>query len=174
MAYTVKNSIATRKIAILAADGVDEDSLQSVKEAITAEGGLCEVIAPRLGFITGQDDTAIPVDKSFLTTASVFYDAAYVPGGVNSVATLAADADAIHFLNEAFKHCKAIAADDDAMQVLEETYFAKKLPEDNDDDTVSAEGVVIGVSAEQLSKQFIEAIKQHRFWDREVPRKVPA
>src|SRR6187455_3883402 len=119
-------------------------------------------------------DKPIPVSKSLLTSASVFYDAVYVPGGTNSVATLEADADAVHFLNEAFKHCKAIAADDDALQVLEATYFARKLPEDNDDDTVNAEGIIIGIDAEELSTQFIEAIKHHRFWDREIPRKVPA
>lgn len=174
MADTVKDSIASRKIAILAADGVNEDNLLTVKEAVEAEGALCDVIAPRLGFISGENDTDIPVDKSLLTTASVFYDAVYVPGGTNCVATLEADADAIHFLNEAFKHCKAIAADDDALQVLEATYFARKLPEDNDDDTINTEGVIIGIDAQAISRQFIEAIKQHRFWDREVPRKVPA
>ena len=174
MANTVKDSIATRKIAILAADGVNEDNLFKVRDALIAEGALCEVIAPRLGFISGENDTDIPVDKSLLTTASVFYDAVYLPGGTNSVGTLEADVDAIHFLNEAFKHCKAIAADDDALQVLEATYFSKKLPEDNDDDTIIAEGIIIGIDAENLARQFIEAIKQHRFWDREVPRKVPA
>ena len=174
MANTVKDSIATRKIAILAADGVNEDNLLAVKEAIEAEGALCDVIAPRLGFISGRNDGDIPVDKSLLTTASVFYDAVYVPGGTNSVAALEAEPDAIHFLNEAFKHCKAIAADDDALQVLEATYFARKLPEDNDDDTVNTEGIIIGIDAEEIARQFIEAIKQHRFWDREVPRKVPA
>ena len=97
-----------------------------------------------------------------------------MPGGTNSVATLEADADALHFLNEAFKHCKAIAANDDALQVIEATYFARKLPTDNDDDTVSSEGVIIGIDADNIARQFIEAIKQHRFWDREVPRKVPA
>src|SRR5215203_2774133 len=163
MAYTVKDSIATRKIAILAADGVNDENLLMVKDALSAEGALCDVIAPRLGFISGENDNNIPVDKSLLTTASVFYDAVYVPGGTNSVATLEADADAIHFLNEAFKHCKAIAADDDALQVLEATYFARKLPEDNDEDTVNTEGIIIGIDAEQLSGQFIEAIKQHRF-----------
>jgi catalase len=174
MANTIKDSIATRKIAILAADGVNDYNLLTVKEAIETEGAICDIIAPRLGFISGEGDTNIPVDKSLMTTASVFYDAVYVPGGTNSVATLEADADAIHFLNEAFKHCKAIAADDDALQVLEATYFARKLPEDNEDDTVNAEGIIIGIDPEELSTQFIEAIKHHRFWDREVPRKVPA
>ena len=77
-------------------------------------------------------------------------------------------------MNEAFKHCKAIAVDTDALQVLKATYFGRKLPEDNSDETVMMEGIVIGSNAADVSRQFIEAIKQHRFWEREKPRKIPA
>nr|MBA2760414.1 catalase [Segetibacter sp.] len=133
MANTIKDSIRTRKIAILAADGVMEAELMTVKNSLLAQGAMVDVIAPRLGTIAGATGTQITVDKSLLTVASVLYDAVYVPGGANSVATLEAEADAIHFLNEAYKHCKAIAATGDALQVLEATYFAKKLPEDNSD-----------------------------------------
>ncbi|MGB8192201.1 MAG: catalase, partial [Chitinophagaceae bacterium] len=174
MANTVKNTIRTRQIAILAADGVDGNSLNTVKTALTAEGAVVEVIAPRQGYVISEGDEQIPVDHSFLTSASVFYDAVYVPGGTNSVATLEAEPDAIHFLNEAFKHCKAIAADAQAMQVLEATYFIKKLPPDFSDESVMREGIVISDRPEKLAKQFINAIAQHRFWDREKPRKVPA
>jgi catalase len=166
MANTIKDSIQTRKVAILAADGVDEKSLLAVKEAIEDEGGVVEVIAPRLGFIISQNDEQIQADESFLTAASVLFDAVYVPGGTNSVASIAAEANAIHFLNEAFKHCKPIAADANAMQVLEATYFSKKIEND--------EGVIVSDDAEGLASQFIEAIKQHRFWEREKPRKIPA
>jgi catalase len=169
-----KNSIATRKIAILAADGVNEENINTVKTALKAQGALCEVIAPKLGFIVAENDNSIEVAKSFLTSASVFYDAVYVPGGINSVATLEAEPDAVHFLNEAFKHCKAIAADVDALQVLKATYFGRKLPEDNSDDTVLTEGIIIGNDTKKLAEQFINAIAQHRFWEREKPRKVPA
>ena len=41
-------------------------------------------------------------------------------------ATLEADADAVHFLNEAFKHCKAIAADELAIQVFGSRLFLQK------------------------------------------------
>ena len=174
MANTIKDNILTRKIAILACDGVKEESLQTVKDAIKAAGGLCDVISTKLGFISSDKDNAIPVDKFLLTTASVFYDAVYVPGGTNSVATLEADPDALHFLNEAFKHCKAIAADADAMQVVKATYFGNKVPEDNSAESAIVEGVIIEADPGSLSKKFIEAIKQHRFWDREKPRKVPA
>ena len=81
-------------------------------------------------------DETIQAPKSFSTSASVFYDAVYVPGGLNSVATVEADPDAIHFLNEAFKHCKAIAVDKEAIQVLKATYFGRKIPEDNSDETI--------------------------------------
>lgn len=174
MAGTLKDSIKSRKIAILAADGVDANSLTTVKSAIIAAGGVVQVIAPKLGLLVAADNSEIPVDESFLTASSVLYDAVYVPGGTNSVATLEAEANAVHFLNEAFKHCKAIAADNQAIQVLEATYFSKKLPEDFSDETVLKEGIVVGNDPAKLAKQFIQAIAQHRFWEREKPRQVPA
>lgn len=174
MANTVKDSIRSRLIAILAADGVDEDSLTGMKEALLAAGAMVDIIAPRQGQVIAENDTIIPVNQSFLTAASVFYDAVYVPAGINSAASLEAEPDAIHFLNEAYKHCKPIAAHTGALQVLEATYFRKKLPADNSDDTVLREGIVIGNDTGEISRQFIAAIAQHRFWEREKPRKVPA
>lgn len=174
MVNTVKDTIKSRKIAILAADGVNEASLTAVKNALVSNGATVEVIAPRLGVVISEHDEKIPVDHTFLTAASVFYDAVYVPGGTNSVATLEAEADAVHFLNEAFKHCKAIAADEDALQVLEATYFSKKLPDDFSDVSVLTEGIIVSNDTAKLAKQFIAAIAQHRFWERELPRKVPA
>jgi catalase len=174
MAGNVLDSIKSRKVAILAADGVDENSLMAVKKILLAQMATVEIVAPHLGYITGENNTSILVDRSLLTTPSVVYDAVYVPGGKNSVATLQAEPDAVHFLNQAFKHCKPIAADVSALQVLEETYFNKKLPEDNSRETVLREGIVLGDDAEKLAKLFIDAMKMHRFWEREKPRKVPA
>jgi catalase len=173
MASGPKDSIRTRKIAILVADGVDDKSILAVENALNEQGAFCDVIAARSGFVSGKSDINIAVKKSFLTTSSVFYDAVYVPGGTNSVAALEADPDAVHFLNEAFKHCKTIAADDEAIQVLKATYFGRKLPADNSVETIKMEGIVVG-EIKSLVPNFIEAIAQHRFWDREKARKVPA
>ena len=166
--------IKSRKVAILAADGVNEKNLMAVIKDLTSKGAVCDVVAPRLGTITGAKDTTIPVYKSFLTTASVLYDAVYLPGGTNSVATLEAEPDAIHFLNEAFKHCKPIAADAEAIQVLRATYFGRKLPEVYSKETVQMEGIVINSNSSILIDQFLKAMSQHRFWEREKARKVPA
>lgn len=174
MENTVKDGIVSRKIAILAADGVDGKSLNSMKKALEDAGGVVHIIAPNLGMLLAADNSQIPVDESFLTAASVLYDAVYVPGGTNSVATIEAEANAVHFLNEAFKHCKAIAADEQALQVLEATYFGQKIPDEFSEETVLSEGIVFGNTGFRLAALFIKAIAQHRFWNREKPRLIPA
>lgn len=174
MANTIKDSVKTRKIAILAANGVDGKSLSEVKTALEAAGAITEIIAPRLGEITTDGNVKIRVDQSFLTAASVLFDAVYVPGGDKSVTAIAAEANAVHFLNEAFKHCKAIAADEGALEVLNVTYFSKKISKPTDDEAGEKEGVIISSNSGKLAAQFIKAIAQHRFWEREPARKVPA
>ncbi len=161
MANTIKNSIKTRSIAILAANGVDENSLTSMKNALEAEGAKTKIVAPKLGTIKGADGNEIKVDQSFLTTASVLFDAVYIPSGAKSAGALIAEPDAVHFVNEAFKHCKAIAANGDGVDVLNQSYAAGK----NEDG---------GIIIDKSSKDFIHAIAQHRFWEREKQRKVPA
>ncbi|MBV4358706.1 catalase [Pinibacter aurantiacus] len=170
MAGTVKDTIKTRTIAVLAADGVNDVTLYTMKKALLNEGAMVHIIAPHLGNITGATKEQIPVDQSLLTAASVLYDAVYVPGGKGSVASLQNDADAIHFLNEAYKHCKAIAADADAGAVLEKTYFGKNLA----DKKAMTDGVLMMSDIKKLSREFISAIASHRFWEREAERKVPA
>jgi catalase len=175
MANTVKDSIKTRKIAFLVDEGVNDDSVVTMQDMLLDQGAVVELIGPRLGTITGENNTIIPVNKSLLTAASVFYDAVYVPGGANSVGSLAKDPQAIHFLNEAYKHCKTIAADSDAVPVLQHTYFARKVPmEPTTDIKAVDEGLIIHNDMTALSKQFIAAVSKHRFWDREQERKVPA
>ncbi|HEY1008462.1 MAG TPA: catalase [Daejeonella sp.] len=174
MANTIKDNIRTRKIAILLADGVDDPSLNGITSALADAGAIVDLIAPRQGVVISEGDMQIPIGKSLLTEASVFYDAVYVPGGINNVATLAADPDAVHFLNEAFRHCKAIGGHQDAIQVFTETYFGKKLPNSDDRETMLEEGIVIGSDNEVAAELFINSVSKHRFWEREKSRKVPA
>jgi len=170
MAATVKDTIKTRKIAILAADGFDDDALDSVKKALTGAGAVVKIVAPALGTIAGAGGTKVPVDFSLLTAGSVLFDAVYVAGGKNSAGTLAADADAIHFVNEAYKHCKAIAATGAGRDMLQESAVATALKKNDDP------AVVIGSDqqASRVAKAFIAAIAQHRNWDRESKVAVPA
>ncbi len=173
MAGTVKDSIRTRKIAFLTADGVDSKSLAAMKSKLEGEAAVVTIIAPKLGMILADDQTKIPADESFLTAASVLFDAVFVPGGVKSSATLEANADAIHFLNEAFRHCKAIAVDSSARPVIDATYFSNKISEDPSPKSALEEGLIIGKTS-SIGENFIKIIALHRFWDREKSMKVPA
>jgi len=163
MANTVKDTIKSRKVAILAADGVNADSVNVVKAILEKEGAITEIIAPRLGSISTSAKTMLPVDHSFLTAASVLFDAVYIPGGKDSIDALLSEANAIHFVNEAYKHCKAIAADQDALSVLKASYIPG-----------AEEGVIIGKDPAMMGRSFLEAIAGHRVWTREKIRKVPA
>lgn len=165
MANTIKNSIRSRQIAILIADGVDETSVTKMKMALTAESAMVKLVAPKLGLIKGTGGGVLKADQTFLTAASVLFDAVYVPGGAKSVAALLDEQDPVHFVNEAYKHCKAIAIDNEAIDLLNATYIGKSIIKEN-----GKAGVIINGSP----KDFIKAIAQHRFWEREKKDKVPA
>ena len=171
MANTVKNTIKTRQVAILAADGVDEASLNAMKKALEAAGAQTKIIASHLGFIGSEKGKQIKVDQSFLMAASVLFDAVYVPGGKASATALKQEPDAIHFINEAYKHCKAIAADGAGAEVLYESAVGTKIQMNGKSDKSNAAN---GVVLDRSPKEFIGAIAQHRFWEREKPGKVPA
>ncbi len=157
MLNTVNDTVATRRIAILAADGVDMASLKQVKDAIEWSGGAAKIVAPRLGTLLGDDDDAALIDFSLLTTSSVLFDAVYVPGGAASVAALAAERDAIEFVTEAYRHCKPIGA------TSEGTEFLRSCP-----GVLEERGVFTTSDAASPAfiKQFAAAIAAHRFWDR--------
>ncbi|CAN5690748.1 catalase HPII [soil metagenome] len=162
MQNTVKDTIKSRVIAILAAEGVNGKQLKAMKRALVAKGAMVKVIAPVQTQVADADGLIVPVDETFETTASVLYDAVYVPGGKESVNQLIAAVDPVQFVNEAFKHCKAIAAEGEGQELLDITFAGTA----KDDPAV--------VTGKNIAKPFIEAISNHRNWDRELKGKVPA
>jgi len=170
MLNTVRDTIATRRVAILAADGVDTASLRQVKEALERAGAAAKVIAPRLGTLKGADGTELLIDHSLLTASSVLFDAVYVPGGAASVEALIDERDAIEFIVEAFRHCKAIAATGEGLDLL------RACPGVLKGDGDAAEGVITSKDAASpdVIARFTGAIAQHRFWNRARKNRVKA
>lgn len=162
MANTVKDTIKTRKIAALIADGFNSDELEAMKSALKAEGAMLKTVAPRMGEIKAADGSTVKADYSFLTTSSVLFDAVYVPGGAESSQTLGGEADAYQFVDEAYRHCKAIAATSEGIDFVRNTFAGKA---END------KAVILG---DDVTDEFIKAIAAHRNWERETARKVPA
>ena len=171
MANTRKDTIVTRVIAVLAADGVDDDSLMNMKEALEKAGAMVKIIAPHLGMVKTAGGKEVMAEKSFLTAASVLFDAVYVPSGIDSIMKLKDIPKVIHFINEAYTHCKAIAANGDGIDLLKETAAGQK---ETEGEKKHEEALTQGVILDKEPEAFINAIAQHRFWNREMKGKVPA
>jgi catalase len=179
MANTPKESIKTRKVAFLVADGFDEAAVGNMKKALEAAGAVVKTVAPHGGALIGANDKELIVDFSLLTTSSVLFDAVYVPGGGASVEALLKEADAVHFVSEAYKHCKTIAATGEGVDLLRASYAGAELKsekESKESPTVAGDGLILGASsdARKVSEGFIAAIALHRHWSRERKGDVPA
>ena len=78
--------------------------------------------------------------------------------------------DAIHFVNEAYKHCKALSFDGAGIDLLNVSAIGKKNKnEGKKKEKFISEGVLVNRNV----KDFINAIARHRFWERELKGKVP-
>lgn len=160
-ANTVFDSIATRQIAFLVADGFNRKDFDSMKKALEKENAVVKLVAPHGGTISCDTDKEHQVDASIMTTESVLYDAVYIPGGDRSVKALLKQSKFIKFIDETFKHCKAIAVDNEGERLLEAGY-PKNYKEDQ------------AIFLNGKAKDFISAIAKHRNWNRmEKASKVP-
>ncbi len=162
-----------RKVAILAADGVKADQITAIKEALTAAGAQAEILSQFLGSIKSDDGQELAVDKTFVTGASVMFDAVYVPGGAQSIAALQANGEAIQFVDEAFRHYKAIAATGEGIELLKAASLpsitlSERSPQD-DQAVITAKAPS---DLNQVAKSFVEAIAKHRDWTRTHKPKV--
>lgn len=159
-----------RKVAILVADGFDAKSVESVSDALTDEGAMTKIVAVRSGKLVGDDNKATKVDFGLPTVGSVLFDALFIPGGAQSIATLKNDAKAILFVNESYKHGKAIGAVGDAVGFLETCLKTAGLPAADMPDKILtiANGITINIDGKprQLTKDFVDALSRHRFWNR--------
>jgi catalase len=166
-----KRTIKTRKIAFLVADGFDDDSVLEMKKSLMTAGARVCTVAPHLGTVMSVGGQIANADFSFLTAASVLFDAVYVPGGEASVNTLKDVPEVFEFVTEAYKHCKTIAADGEGAEILRLAGLSVGTPSDgsNGEDQMSDAGVLVGSNGDikGLAAEFIQAIAMHRHWDRE-------
>ena len=160
-----------RKIAILAADGVDGNAIEAMKKALAGAGAKGLVLSPRLGTLTSTSGNQVTVDHTIVTEPSVGFDAVYVPGGTESASTLTGSADAVHFVAEAYKHAKAIAASAEGIELLRAADLIEATDPPND-----PSGVVTAEDGNlrTMTDRFLAAIARHRAWDRADKDAVPA
>ena len=154
-----EGTIQTRKVAFLVDNGVSKASIDKMKLALEAEGAEAVLISSKVGKIKFKEGGEEEIQFTYMTEASVCYDAFYTPEG-DSVQSLANEPDYYQFINEAYRHCKAIAFAKGSEGLLKNSLI-KQIDE----------GVILE-SEKNLTKDFIHIMKGHRIWDREKNRKV--
>ncbi len=150
---TLSNTIATRQVAFLCAEGVNAASVKNMKLALQDAGAKAVIIAPHLGTIVSEEGIEVPVDQSYLIAASVLFDAVFVPAG-KGILELKNVKEVAEFLKDSYQHCKFIAAEGQGIQIL---------PFDDDAGIFTSENI----GDKSFTGSFIKAMGNHRFWDRE-------
>ena len=103
---------------MLVAGGVEVGALRAIQQALQDAGASSRIVAAHLGSVATSSGQQLAVDHTFANMPSVMFDAVLVPGGAASAQTLAGNGDAVHFVLEAYKHCKAICVIGEGVQLL--------------------------------------------------------
>lgn len=169
--------IKTRKIAVLLENGFNNTELSQIWDMLKGAGASPHVVSMHGGKLTSMEGDEVMVEFTYTTAASVLFDAVYIPGGEH-VKTVATQGDAIHWIEETFKHHKPVGASSEGVDLLMECSLpgASYAGTDTEDELVSEMGVVTIRHPEDMGEfgdSFREAIKHHRHWAR-LKAMVPA
>lgn len=108
------NELQGKRIAFLAADGVEQVELTEPWQAVEQAGGEPELISLKTGEIQGFDhhDKArtFPVDKAVKDADPTDYDGLVLPGGVINPDILRTDEKAVGFVRTFFEQGKPVGA----------------------------------------------------------------
>lgn len=100
-------TIESRMIAIIIADGFNLSEYEAVKGALTAAGALPFTIGPKRQPVKSSSGKSVSPDHHFEGMRSTMFDSLYIPGGKH-VSTLLTQGRVVHWVREAFGHCKPI------------------------------------------------------------------
>jgi catalase len=145
-------SIRGRSIAILLAPGVDAKSVTKTRDALVKAGAVARLVAPRLGAVeTAHGEEVLEADGTLETMPSVLFDAVVVPDGEKAAERFALLGQALEFIKDQYRHCKAILMLGAGRKVVE------------------GAGVLVGKGDWALTTDldaFVQAVGRHRNWDR--------
>jgi catalase len=156
-------SIRTRRIAILVAPGVEGASITALQEALTEAGAVPRLVGARLGAVRTSDDEALEVDVTLEAAPSVLFDALVLPD-VGMPAGVA-NGQAIEFVKDQYRHCKAIFAIGAGQELLDEAKIPATLP------SGEADPGLLSASKDEVDSvlpDFIAAIARHRHFERQT------
>ena len=159
-------SIRTRRIAILVADGVASADVKALHDGLTAEGAVPRFVGARLGSVeTADGEDSIEVDTTLEAVPAVLYDALVVPSGREAIKILGNLGQAAEFVKEQYRHCKPILVIGAGRDLVENAGVPLTLANGEPD---SGMLVFPDEQAREALTKFVEAIAQHRHFDRQM------
>jgi catalase len=158
-------SIATRRIAILIADGVDGEEARALHEGLAAEGAVPRYVGIRLGGVTTAEGESLEAEATLETMPSVLFDAVAVLGGKDAVVELGNVGHALEFIKDQYRHAKPILALGEGADLVENAGAPSTLPSGKPDP-----GILVAKHgrAREVLPAFIKAIARHRHHERET------
>ena len=159
MALPGKGGIATRKIAILIAEGMTGAPISQAVELLTQAGAVTRLLSSRLGAVTSAEGTRFDADGTLENTPSVLFDALVLPDGMDAVETLSKDGRTLEFLKDQYRHCKSILVLGASSKLLQKAGIFAVLPTGEPDPGLF---VSPSAAADDAIEKFIGAICKHR------------
>lgn len=112
-------TIVSRMIAIIIDDGFNLSEYEAVKGVLSAAGAFVFTIGPkRQNVIPASGGKGVAPDHHFEGMRSTMFDSLYIPGGKH-VESLLKQGRVVHWVREAFGHCKAIGATGEGVRLVE-------------------------------------------------------
>lgn len=168
MQNTVKDSIESRVIGFIMENGVTAADANSLKSKLEKKGAVVQIIAGSLSPVKADDGTEFTPKHSLTSTASVCFDALYLCSGKKSTENLLDEDNkpgTVLFVNEAYKHCKAIYFGNETDEIFQASNVASKKHKDS---------AIVTSETKNADDSFITAIANHRVWELETERNNPA
>lgn len=168
MKNTGKDSIESRVIGFIMEDGVNASDVNTLKSKLEADGADVQIIAGSLSTVKADDGSSFTPKHSLTSTASVCFDALYICSGKTSADNLLNEDNkpgTVHFVNEAYKHCKAIYFGSETDEIFKASQVASKKHKDP---------AIVTSESQNADEAFIKAIANHRVWELETERNNPA
>lgn len=107
-------TLANKRVAILATNGFEQSELLEPKKALEAEGATTTIVSPESGEIRGWKNRewadSISVDATLDSCASEDFDALLLPGGTMSPDRLRMDPAAVQFVKDFIEAGKPVGA----------------------------------------------------------------
>jgi catalase len=149
-----KPTLKGRKVGILLGAGFDDKFKKGLVSAIENEGAKVAVVAAKIQGEFDSEKKLHPADMALRASPSVLFDAVVVLAGPEGDKKLASDPNAVGFLMDAKRHCKAVGF--------------SGIPSLAKKSGVEEEPGVIAFNGKAGAKDFVSAGRTGRFWERET------